>query len=219
MKAVVFKNDYRNYKKGEVFFVDSNFSVDSWLAANSMHAEGHVVGVELSLALVQQNPKAENLMAYHVPYRSEYWSKEGQSDLFVDPQDSSWEFHPAQSEKWEVVFKPGYKEPQIEALYQVMVSDVYAQMYATFGTNDPNSANAYKQTWDLMVAEPSLWVSAGLTASFDRGGLSVGEALDTEQKVLSYASACVSSAVQYGIWRMQRIEQFRVDRQNLILGE
>lgn len=219
MKAVVFKNDYRNYRKGEVFFTDSAFSVDSWLAANSMYAEGHVIGVEVPTKFVQESAKAENLTAVHTPYRSEYWSKEGNSDVFVNPNDSSWEFHPAQAEVWAIQYKPGYKEPQIEALYKVMVSDVYAQMYATFGTNDANSANAYKQTWDLMVSEPSLWESAGLTASFDRGGLTTGEALDTEEKVLSYASACVASAVQYGIWRMQRIEQFRIDRQNLILGE
>ena len=100
----------------------------------------------------------------------------------------------------------------VKAAYDKMVSDSLAQMASTFGTTSTESATAYERTWEKMIATPSDYSSAGLTARFDRGGLLTGQPLDTDQKVLDYANACIALVNAYGVWRMQRIEQFRSEK-------
>lgn len=102
--------------------------------------------------------------------------------------------------------------------YALMNSEVYAEMADVFGTTNPESATAYNDTWNLMTQAPADWSSAGLSANFDRGSLVKGDALDTAQKVQDYADACLALVKAYGIWRMQRIEQFRADKETLING-
>ena len=103
-------------------------------------------------------------------------------------------------------------EAQVTVKYNEMVADVMAGMLATFGTTSENSANAYSETWKLMMATPADWSGAGLTARFALGGLAVDAALDTDQKVLDYATACSAAVKAYGIVRMQRIEQFKSEK-------
>ena len=217
MKAVIFKQVYKNYKIGDIFFIDENSSVDSWLASNWLYAEGYVIGDVVPESIPSEFRNAEYLTATHFPYRAENWTKDGQT-VYVDPQDETWTFTPEQAEFWQIGYKPGFNTPAIGLKYNEMVAEVYAQMVATFGTQDPDSASAYKETWDMMKEQPSAWTAAGLTARFDRGGLSAGDALDTEQKITDYANACISAAIQYGIWRMQRIEQFRQERNAILAG-
>lgn len=107
-------------------------------------------------------------------------------------------------------------EAQIGAAYLAMDAEIRADMVVVFGTTSAESASAYQETWAMMVASPSSWSSAGLSARFDRGGLSTGDALDTDQKVTDYAQACLDASNAYGIARMQRIEQFRSEREALL---
>lgn len=115
------------------------------------------------------------------------------------------------------------KEAQIAAAYVQMDSDVRVDMVNVFGTSSPESATAYEKTWALMLETPADWSSAGLTARFDRGeydsdgqgtmvAIQVGDALDTDAKIIAYAQACLDAVRAYGISRMQRIEQFRTER-------
>jgi len=108
------------------------------------------------------------------------------------------------------------KEAQVAAAYAQMDADVRAEMVTVFGTTSTESATAYEKTWTLMLETPADWSGAGLTARFDRGGLSAGDALDTDQKVTDYAQACLDAVKAYGVSRMQRIEQFRTDRQTIL---
>lgn len=114
------------------------------------------------------------------------------------------------------------KAAQGLVLYNEMVKDIVTDMVSVFGTSDMNSASAYERTWNLMNATPSDWANAGLTARFARGqyddgsgtmvSIKEGDALDTEAKVQAYADSCLDEVRQYGIRRMQRIEQFRRDK-------
>jgi hypothetical protein len=122
-------------------------------------------------------------------------------------------------DEWSIKFKDTFKGLELEKKYKEMTLEVYAQMATVFGTQDPNSASAYKQTWDMMLQSPSSFSGAGLTSRFEVAGLSIGDALDTDQKVTDYATACVDAAIQYGIWRMQRIEQFRQERADILAGK
>lgn len=104
------------------------------------------------------------------------------------------------------------KDSQILTAYQTMNTDVLTQMGVVFGTTNADSAAAYERTWNLMVATPSDWSGAGLTARFAVAGFAIGDALDTDQKITDYATAKVAEVNAYGVWRMQRIETFRTDK-------
>jgi len=108
------------------------------------------------------------------------------------------------------------KTDLVSAAYSLLNSEVYTEMANVFGTTNAESATAYNDTWNLMSQAPSDWSSAGLTANFDRGGLVKGDALDTVQKVQDYSDACLAVVMAYGIWRMQRIEQFRTERETIL---
>ena len=94
------------------------------------------------------------------------------------------------------------KSVRVQNAYDQMSKDVYDEMYEVFGTNNADSAVAYERTWEMMKADPSAWSSLGLKDI-------MGNALDTEQKVLDFANNRIEAVVAYGKWRMQRIEQFR----------
>jgi len=109
------------------------------------------------------------------------------------------------------------KKDLVTVAYNLMNTNVYAEMAIVFGTTNPESATAYHDTWRLMANTPTDWYASGITARFARGGVVVNEALDTVQKVQNYADACLVAVKNYGVWRMQRIEQFRIEK-NAILN-
>lgn len=108
------------------------------------------------------------------------------------------------------------KTDLILAAHAQMNADVYAEMTIVFGTSNVDSATAYHDTWKLMSTTPSDWYMSGITARFTRGGVVVNETLDTIQKVQNYADACLTIVKNYGVWRMQRIEQFRIERNTIL---
>lgn len=150
----------------------------------------------------------------HVP---QYWSKEGETDVFTQPMledqpDESWANHP------EVPFVAEHisltensvsktaatKQADIQTLYNTMNADVYAEMETVFGTKNPESANAYKQTWDLMLVKPELFAGKlGLT---------------TNQDVTNYATAKIATVEAYAVWRMERIETFQIAKAAILAG-
>jgi hypothetical protein len=95
--------------------------------------------------------------------------------------------------------------------YNQMNADVYNQMTAVFGTSKPDSATAYKETWTLMVSDPSDW--SGLGLKDDEGNV-----LDTDQKVQDYAAAKLLAVVEYGKYRMQRIAAFKAEKEAILNG-
>lgn len=149
------------------------------------------------------------------------WTKEGETDVTVDPLDETWTLVPAHWALAEDAGKVAAKaaadlQAQIGALYQALNDAVYAQMAVVYGTSNADSATAYNATWEKMVASPSYYSAGGLKAKFAVGGLAVGDALDTDQKVTDYATAKIAEVNAYSLWRMQQIEQFYTDRDALI---
>lgn len=107
-------------------------------------------------------------------------------------------------------------ELSVTDLYKIMQTEVLNQMSIVFGTANTDSALRYKATWEEMTLTPSDYSVAGLTSRFVVGIFVVGDALDTDQKVTDYASAKITEAKAYGVWVMQRIEQFRNDKALLL---
>lgn len=114
-------------------------------------------------------------------------------------------------EKWAQVIAnhTTTKNELIVAAYERMNSDVYAAMSLVFGTTNADSATAYEKTWSLMKETPSDWSGLGLKDD-------LGASLDTDSKILAYATAKLAAVVEYGKWRMIRIEQFRAERASIL---
>lgn len=108
------------------------------------------------------------------------------------------------------------KTAQVQKAYDQMNAEVLAKMAEVFGTTKTDSATAYKETWALMDQSPAEWASAGLTAAFAVAELQIGEALCTEERVKAYAEAKLLEVKNYGIWRMQRIEAFKQERDTIM---
>lgn len=93
------------------------------------------------------------------------------------------------------------KKRQVSELHSRMESEVLERMKVVFDTTSSDSAMANKQTYDLMVSKPQLFVGKfGLT---------------NEQEVISFAQAKLTNIETYAIWRMERIMQFKQDCENL----
>jgi hypothetical protein len=94
------------------------------------------------------------------------------------------------------------KVSQIDVLYKTMNEEVLNQMAAVFGTTNPDSASAYEGTYKLMLEKPSLFIGKlGLTS---------------EGEVLAYAIGKMTAIENYAIWRLERIELFRVERESIL---
>ncbi|MHC4780861.1 MAG: hypothetical protein ACYTFG_20005 [Planctomycetota bacterium] len=92
--------------------------------------------------------------------------------------------------------------------YSNMQNDVYTELENTFGTRKSETATAMAMTWDLMKATPSDYSALGLEAEFDLTGIVKGDALDTDAKVLDYATQLVAKKLTYSQYRMQRIKTY-----------
>lgn len=111
------------------------------------------------------------------------------------------------------------KASQIEQKYNLMNEEIFTEMYNVFRTNRSDSATANYQTWEKMVQSPSLYSGVGLKVDHqlnDSNGVELfnpGSALDTDAKITSYASRKIEQALAYGVFRMQRIQQFKNERE------
>lgn len=108
------------------------------------------------------------------------------------------------------------KIKEVEEAYALMRTDVIAAMTECFDTPDMDSANANSQTWDIMKASPGDFVACELKVSIPLNGFEEGDSLDTEQKILDYSTLLVQRKKDFGIYRMERIQQFRNERANIL---
>lgn len=104
------------------------------------------------------------------------------------------------------------KAAQITERYKDMNDDVYASMSAVFGTNNPDSATAWHQTWQLMKSSPVSYFELGMRAHVAHGSFQVGDALDTVQKCEDYADAALAAVAAYSVTRITRIKQFQDEK-------
>jgi hypothetical protein len=90
------------------------------------------------------------------------------------------------------------KQALVDEKYNLLNTEVYAQMASVFGTTNPESATANHNTWATMVQYPTAFVgSLGFT---------------TPEEVLLFAQPKLNASIAYSIYRLQRIEQFRQER-------
>lgn len=108
------------------------------------------------------------------------------------------------------------KQNQVTEAYNRMNSDILTEMTMVFGTTRTDSASAYNETWKLMASNPVLFTHEGLKADKEVGAFNPGDVLNTEQKIQDYANARIAEANAYAVYRMKRIEQFRVERATLL---
>jgi hypothetical protein len=108
------------------------------------------------------------------------------------------------------------KTSDLEALRAARDVDIYAELKLVFLTMDPNSANAYYETWQDMALNPSEYIAFSLVCpelllSADATTLfALGAALDTNLKIQQYAGRKIEQALTYGRWRMGRLTQYAV---------
>jgi hydrogenase maturation factor len=149
---------------------------------------------------------------------------EGVVEVIDIPEDVSIEYLKIENQEgnWVAVEDVARKQTrqlknQAAKLKADMNKELYDLMYDVAGTRDYNSAKEYEKTWNNMIADPSRFVNAGLTARFDRGEdidgnpVLVGDLLDTEEKITSYAQECLDLVAAGEITRLQRIEQYKQD--------
>lgn len=94
------------------------------------------------------------------------------------------------------------KTKEVDELYRIMNDEVYEKMAVVFGTKNSESASANQATWTSMIQTPEKFIgSLGFTSKED---------------VLAYATPKYDSACAYAIWRTQRIDKFRSDRDAIL---
>jgi len=134
--------------------------------------------------------------------------------LRIGPKDGTWTYVPASPEHWEIQKADSFvaydKKVRTDDKLKTLEQDVITEMGQVYGTKNPDSAVANYLTWLAMKNTPAKFV--GLVARFDVVGLSIGDALDTKQKVSDYATALVDLADDYAVYREQKILTYAAEK-------
>lgn len=113
------------------------------------------------------------------------------------------------------------KKDDIAAAYKAMSDEVDAKMYEVFRTLKADYATAEYETWQDMKKRPSAYSGLGLKVDHQINNVdetelfSPGSALDTDQKILDYATRKIELAEAYGTFRVQRIQQFKNEKEQI----
>ena len=110
------------------------------------------------------------------------------------------------------------KQDAVGVAYAAMDKDVFDGMEEVFGTRRADSATAYYETWKLMKEKPELFASEGLLADKETPSTALGAPLNTNQKVIDFASDRIAEAEAYSVVRVLRIKQFQTERAAILAG-
>jgi hypothetical protein len=113
------------------------------------------------------------------------------------------------------------KAKQVKDAYNLMNAEILAEMEKVFETSNSDAANAEYSTYKDMAENPAAYAGLGLkvqvqimnaddTELFDEGA-----ALDTDAKVQAYANRKIELAKAFGVYRMQRIQQFYQEKETI----
>lgn len=91
---------------------------------------------------------------------------------------------------------------QLKDLYDNMVSDIYDELENKFGTRNDAAVQADSSTYEAMIKRPLSYV--GALGFID------------ELSVITFAESKLSILDQYALFRIQRLETFRQERENII---
>lgn len=113
------------------------------------------------------------------------------------------------------------KQAQLDMAYSSMNKDIYDKLYDVFRTRKPETATAEHETFKHMKDNPSQYASKGLKCDHQLNKadttelFSPGSALDTDQKVLDYATRKLELVHEYGVYRAERIQQFKNEKETI----
>ena len=102
---------------------------------------------------------------------------------------------------------------QIETLYNTMNDEVYAAMTVIFQTSKSDSATATYETWKLIKETSSAFTEIGLVCTYsDIPGIQFNDPLNTVELLTAFVDEMLLRAFNYGVWRTQRLQQFRNEK-------
>lgn len=223
-KALIVITAFTGYEVGQLVRVGEAIEIDS---LNGNHYNNMI---KINVGASIEDLPVDQLESTLIPAADSHYSDginsvpdamsipqidDGSGNMISDP---SYLFVAAVLEHWEVQINAvGKVTADITSLYNTMTNEILAQMAVIFGTNSVDSALSYEATWKEMALTPSDYSGANLSARFAVAGMAIGDSLNTEQRVLDYANAKIVEVKAYAVWRMQRIEQFR-DNRDVLLG-
>lgn len=100
------------------------------------------------------------------------------------------------------------KQVLIGQKYTEMDTAIFDEMVLVFGTRRADSAAASERTLQLMKEKPELFASEGLKVMVAAPGFAVGSDLNTETKVVNYATARLARIEEYGVFRLKKMQWF-----------
>ena len=106
------------------------------------------------------------------------------------------------------------KPKKVKDKYDEMSKAVYLQAYKIFNTQSSDSINADSATWDLMQDDPSYFVGIKSTHDINEE-IKKGDILDNILKVSTYSAFMIEKKKEYALWRFNRKEAFREDRDDI----
>jgi len=98
----------------------------------------------------------------------------------------------------------------IEVLHTQMNDAIQGAAFVLFQTTDLHAANAFAQSWKLKKENPAEYMTDGILAFKTVGIFTIGEALDTEQKVLEYFTEMVKLLIIFDKFRDTKINEYLV---------
>lgn len=211
--AIIAKEAFQQFTQGQVLKVYESDASEEGKGVHSSYLNGGEFGPCVHIEV----PEGVNAETHKAIMVAEKWTKEGEADVFENPNDETWTHVPAHWELQEdadllAAWTAKDKAAQISERYADMEQDIYDQLEAATGTRNPATATAQYESWKVMSAKPSLFHSQGLLAEIAVGSFSKGDALDTIQKVEDYANACIAAVEAYGVYRLTRRKQFAEEK-------
>jgi len=91
------------------------------------------------------------------------------------------------------------KATQLETLYNDLIQDIYGQLFQVFGTTNDASAAAFVSTYEAMSKRPANYIDPEL-------------GLPDEASVTTYANEKLAAADAYGIYRLKRLNQYKIEK-------
>lgn len=156
--------------------------------------------------LQSNNP---SIISYTEPESLENWTE----SEAIDP---SYEYHPEMKAGINVTVDfVGMIQDQLTNEYNNMSFDVYSQMSQVFKTTKSDSASAFYETWKQMVEFPAMFLAINMISDIAFDSVEIGNILDTEAKIIGYANSKLNAAMDYAVYRVQRIQQFQLEKAQL----
>jgi len=211
-KALVYVKEIDGRSVGSVAMKMESAELDKW---THHHVSGGFAQKIEVPAELEELPESQ-LKGVLIQAQPESWT-DGVDTVFTAPEDmTGWTYQPAVAANWEIqkgdTFIAYDKQKRVGEKFALLNSEVEEEMKQVYNTTNPDSAVANYLTWLSMKNDPAKYANKGLIARFNVVGLSIGDALNTSQKVQDYATALIDLADDYAIWREQKILAFVAEK-------